>query len=285
MSFLKYVNKPLLAVFCLCLCVFCGYYFFAGNDGAGDADVPVLTIAGGNPDAGEEPWLISSSVGEEALLSGVTAQDGKDGDLTASVVLESVSAFDADNVRTVTYAVCDSDGNVTKGKRRIAYTDYTGPKFSLSEGLRYTTMNLSDAVSAVGAVDVLDGDLSEHIRIDNYVLGATDLGACEMTLSVANSAQTTSRVTIYIPVVSSLSSVPYVTLSDYIVYAARGVAFSPKDLILSVSSAIPGETLSPADVTVHTDLDMETAGQYIVSYTVKNSAGVTGTTYLTVVVE
>ncbi|MCD7946043.1 MAG: DUF5011 domain-containing protein [Clostridiales bacterium] len=84
-----------------------------GQDGG-----PVISV----PD---ETLTVSIEDGEDTLLQGVTAQDGRDGDVTSSVLVESISNFYGDEKRLVTFAAFDSDGNVTKATRAIQYSDYT----------------------------------------------------------------------------------------------------------------------------------------------------------------
>ena len=66
---------------------------------------------------------------EERLLEGVTAYDGKDGDLTSKVFVESISNFVEPGVSNVTYVVYDADRHAAKASRKVVYLDYTPPRF------------------------------------------------------------------------------------------------------------------------------------------------------------
>lgn len=56
---------------------------------------------------------------EDVLLEDVTAEDAEDGNLNTSVFVESISPFDEEQCRTVTYAVFDSDDNLSQTTRQI----------------------------------------------------------------------------------------------------------------------------------------------------------------------
>ncbi|MDD6145516.1 MAG: hypothetical protein PUB43_00525, partial [Oscillospiraceae bacterium] len=80
---------------------------------------------------------VSVKDGPEILLEGVSAYDGKDGDLTDKVIVESVSKFIEKGVSKVTYAVCDSNNHVTNATRRVVYKDYESPRFNLTKSTCY----------------------------------------------------------------------------------------------------------------------------------------------------
>lgn len=66
---------------------------------------------------------LSVNASDEDLLQGVTAQDRRDGDVTDSLIIESVYGIGEDNTATVTYAAFDRSGNVSTQSRRIRYVE------------------------------------------------------------------------------------------------------------------------------------------------------------------
>ena len=72
---------------------------------------------------------------DSALLDGVCASDDRDGDLTGQVLIRSVSQFTGENTALVSYIVFDSSDNMSTASRSVVYTDYTPPRFALSEPL------------------------------------------------------------------------------------------------------------------------------------------------------
>jgi len=54
--------------------------------------------------------------GDSSLLEGVNAYDSKDGDVSSSLIVESVVRLDGNKVK-VTYVAVDSSNNVSKAKK------------------------------------------------------------------------------------------------------------------------------------------------------------------------
>ena len=107
------------------------FFLFARQRNQGiDSSGPKMSIE-------QEILEVSVNDSEEKLLEGITAWDKKDGDVTDSVVLESLSAFISGSTRLATYAAFDSDQHVVRESRRITYTDYTKPEFSMRQLLEY----------------------------------------------------------------------------------------------------------------------------------------------------
>ncbi|MCR5092889.1 MAG: hypothetical protein K6B72_02845 [Lachnospiraceae bacterium] len=70
----------------------------------------------------------SSSMSDEELLVGVTAQDDRDGDITERVVVEKVVYSDGEGKVVVYYAASDAAGNVAKSSRQFdAEREQEGP--------------------------------------------------------------------------------------------------------------------------------------------------------------
>ena len=101
---------------------------------------------------------------KKALLKGVKAEDNRDGDLTSSVRIASMSHFIAPGKRTITYVVFDKANQVGTLERTIQYKDYTPPKIHLKAPLRYSTTEVGKAnlTENMKAEDCLDGDLTSR---------------------------------------------------------------------------------------------------------------------------
>ena len=74
---------------------------------------------------------ISVKDDKSKLVSGLKATDDRDGDLTSEILVGSHSKFISEGVCDITYLVFDSSNNVGKYTRRVKYTDYTEPIFTL----------------------------------------------------------------------------------------------------------------------------------------------------------
>ncbi|MGM9637271.1 MAG: hypothetical protein ACI3YK_04720 [Eubacteriales bacterium] len=224
---------------------------------------------------------VSATSDEAVLLEGVRAWDPEDGDVSNSIVVESISVFDEDGFRTVTYAAFDSDYHVARATRKIAYTDYQSPTFQLSGPLSFTAWDDKTILAMISASDVMDGDISYRVSITGDELLDTYTGLYEVQFSVTNSAGDLQTVPVYLTLARTAKSVPVIVLSEYLTYVDKGSTFDPLTYVTAVESGVPGETLT---ATAESSVDTDVPGSYIVSYSVINSLGYEGNVYLTVVV-
>lgn len=196
-----------------------------------DTDGPIIQM---EPESIEVP----SGAGAEELLAGVTATDKKDGDVTASLVIERMTNFTERGRRTITIAAFDSDNNVTKTTREIVYSDYTAPSFQLSEPLYFPENNASSFAEKLTASDVLDGDLTEKIKMSAVDILQFDVaGDYQVIFTVSNSAGDTAQlpvtVTIYDP--SEKPMLPDIILSEYLIHVKKGESVDPWSYIDEVN--------------------------------------------------
>ena len=137
---------------------------------------------------------------ESAFLDGVSATDKEDGIVTDSLIIESVSPFVDENTRVVTYAAFDSNNNVTKLEREITYSDYTPPTFTSSSHIYVEKGDYAEILSHITAYDVIDGDISDKVKLEvnNVVKGVPGDYAVELT--VTNSCGDVSAQSIVVTV-------------------------------------------------------------------------------------
>lgn len=171
--------------------------------------------------------------GDDVLLGGITATDNKDGDITDSVIISSLSHFISPGVRNISYVVFDSSNLSATLTRTLEYTDYESPKIYLSEPLRYSLNEAGnlDITENMTAQDCLDGNITSQIRytVDDdssyYYPVAGDYG---VTVQVSNSAGDVCSLPLTVTLTDSSdkdeSGRWYPVLSDYIVYTKTGTA-------------------------------------------------------------
>ena len=109
-----------IAVAVLFIVTLCLFIFFYIQTIHLDKTIPEITIPPGILE-------VSLSADRSELLQGLSAYDKKDGDLTDTIIIESISRFTEPGVAMVTYAVCDSDNHVGSASRKIRYIDDTAP--------------------------------------------------------------------------------------------------------------------------------------------------------------
>lgn len=225
---------------------------------------------------------LSVESGEEALLQGLSATDAQDGDLTGKILLASKSFFLEPGVFEAEYVVFDSHQNFDSVTRRICYTDYTAPRFALIQPLVFTKGDNIRYLDYVTATDVLDGDITDQIKVKASDVSNYTVGTYPVLLEVSNSFGDTVQVELTVVVQDKNTIGPVISLSDYLVYLSMGEEFDPYELITSVV-AVDGTRLSSQRVQVLGSVDTQTPGSYQLIYSCTYD-GFTGTTYLTVVI-
>lgn len=169
------------------------------------------------------------------LLRGMTATDARDGDVTDNLVIENISEFVAENVRTVTYAAFDRDNNVTKATRSMVYTDYVPAVFSLSSSLNFNVgVNQQSILDAIHVMDAIDGDISEQVRFStSSVINLDTAGDYKVVVEVTNSAGDTFSLPLTVTINESAvyGAAPKIRLSSYLVYTKVGHPIDPREYI------------------------------------------------------
>lgn len=242
---------------------------------------------------------ISVQDGPEALLQGISAQDGKDGDVTGSILVEKLSDLYDGSRRLATYAAFDSDDNVVKTSREIVYTDYTSPRFSLTHALRWKTGENLNLTQLVQASDTLDGDLTGKVKVrTEATISSRTAGVYPISFSVTNSAGDTQTLDTQLEIYDPQTNEAALELTDYLVYwageeidyrsylqsvTAGGVKYSFQPGSQTGTSA-GGGALSRSEISVRSQLDTSQAGVYPVYLTYQDGS-YQGTTLLLVVVE
>lgn len=236
-----------------------------------DTVPPVITLD-------SDSITVSVEDGRDALLRGVTASDAKDGDLTGQIIVSGVSKLISNNTAKVSYMVFDKAGNMASATRYVVYSDYHRPRFMLITPLVYS---LGETVSITGrlqAQDAVDGDITSSIRVLSSDIISSTEGVYNLTLQVINSLGDTAQVTLPVTIRAEAEGDSAVKLRRYLVYVGLGDNFEPRNYIESVSAG------SVSDVRIDSNVDTQSAGCYLVTYTV-TSGGRSSSALMTVVVE
>lgn len=275
-----------------CAAVFFGYRILEQR--RADTAAPEIRIS-------EEVLQVSVQDPRTALLQGVTASDDNDGDVTASLIVESVQLTDDDGTVRVVYAAFDRAGNVAKASREVRYTDYQSPRFSLSVPLVFSQSSIPDVLSVIRAEDTLDGDISHRIRatsLDDSLITAT--GVHDVEFRVTNSLGQTVKLVFPVEVYTTGTYNATLALTDNLIYLDAGSSFDAQRYLKSFTweSQTTGlRPVLPEGFTVDTTgtVDTSTPGVYSVAYRVtytkvsetdpRQNRSYTGYTRLIVVVE
>lgn len=288
---MRRLRTAVTALFVLSLIAFAAFHIV--DRLTEDHTPPVITCV-------DDTVSVSVADDESMLLQGMAAEDNRDGDLTDSIRVSSMSNFTEPGTRTVNYVVFDSANQAASYTRTLQYTDYTSPKIMMSAPLRFSLDDMGEVnlTENMTVEDCLDGDIRQQIRAtysySSYISGAGDY---PVQVQVSNSAGDTCSVALSVTVTDPDDPLErekyYPVLSQYIVYTDVGQELDLGSFVIGLerngseyffdrdADRLPAGRES---VGVSGDVDYQTAGSYIVNYQFTTEDGVTAVTKLTVVV-
>lgn len=282
----------LILLIVICVAVFLGYRML--DRIRTDTQPPEITLGG-------ETLTLSVNDSKSALLQGVSATDKADGNVTASLVVESINLLDSTGRANVSYAAFDKAGNVAKAQQEVLFADYASPRFILNAPLLYRYGSNFDVLSTIGAEDGIDGNIQHRIRataLDENAI--TTMGSHDVQFQVTNSLGDTVTMVFPVEVYDPQSYDATLTLTDYLIYLNTGDSFNASSYLsnfslLSETTKLNGRTPSGYSLKTTGTVDTDTPGiytvEYRVTYTEKNennpllSRKYTGYNKLIVVVE
>ncbi|MDO4312483.1 MAG: hypothetical protein Q4C52_05310 [Eubacteriales bacterium] len=214
---------------------------------------------------------------DEELLEGVSAKDRRSGDVTDTLVIESLSAFTEDGTRIITYAAVDESMNVGRCERTLIYEDYEPPVFHMSEPLCYMVGSDVDILSAISADSTLDGSLTSNIKYSlEKTVNTMTAGNYPIEFRVMDSGGKTVYLDTQIEIYDRTYAGIEVNLTDYLVYVKQGQEFDPQNYYAGADRE--------GELTIQSNVNTSEAGTYYVDYIV-NGISVSGKSRLVVVVQ
>ena len=211
-----------------------------------------------------EELQISTRDSAEAMFKGLTATDATDGDLTDRIMVASVSHFLEPGVVRVKYVVFDNHNNAATLTRRVRYTDYTPPVFTLDKSPVYTVGNSFDLLQYIRVEDCLEGDISDRVRVVSNMVNNFSVGTYPVVLEASNSCGDTAQIQLWVTFLDEQPTAK-VALHQYIVYWEQGKTFDPQQWLVSVTDN-HNTPLSMDKVEVQGNLDVNTPGAYTLVY-------------------
>ncbi len=246
--------------------------YYDHHDDAGSS--PVIST----PD---EVLTISVYDDESVILEGVSASDEEDGDLTSHIYIESISAFDENQQRTVTFTVFDSDDNIVRATRKIAYTDYSAPVIDITKALCiYYVTSTEEYKDYVSAYSVVDGDLSASISIASINYDADNNQS--ITYSVTDSCGVTATETFDVTSTDYYATID-IELANYLIRVPVGTQVYGYGYLVSVTEDNISHSPSDYSISISSNFDAYTPGTYEFVYRIDKGTSY-GITKLTVIV-
>ena len=266
---MRYIRRIIIGLFVVTLIGWgASTFIFQKNV---DKEPPVIT-------ADTDSIKVSVKDGEEALKQGLKAEDNKDGDLTKDIILGKQTKFVNKGMTKVQYLVFDSSNNVGSFTRNVEYTDYTSPVFTLSKPLVYGVGENVTVLDRLSAVDSIEGDISDKIKIVSSDVNRSEAGVYLMGIQVSNRFGDVVTAELPVNIISAGSSVPFLALDNYLVTINKGEAFNAGSYLEGVKLT-DGSSVNKANVGISGSVDTSTPGTYQIIYSYQG-----GQTSLTVVV-
>lgn len=262
---------------------------------------PVITME-------EDTVEISVSDDKSAILKGITAQDGKDGDVTANLVIEKLGNFIEPGRREATIAAFDEDSNVSRVRRTVIYSDYEPPMIYIHAPLKFavttsgTALTLERIISEISAYDSIRGDITSKLRISSeYQINVYKTGEYPTELSVIGEAGAVTKVPVTVEIYDPEEErgLPVIGVDQVLLNTPVGTEVSPHSCITSVNvdgvtyelgedgelhgqqrmnGVLTDVTMELSDVSASGDVDYNTPGVYEMILSIKNKDGKTGST-------
>ncbi len=272
MRFLR-IFVPILAAITVVATV--GIYILSLNEN----DAPVLESINGNLEI-----EIPCSTTDEELLKLVRATDKQDGDISDKITIQKNLYFTEKGTIGVTFAVCDSDNNVSKLGMNVHYSDYVSPKIDILADLVIIKKRPQELIKAFKVEDVLDGDITNRLKVIsseyNYNYAGEYLANCKVT----NSHGDTTELNIDLVVVDSLNQAD-IMLNDYCVYVPVGTEIDYNSYISEVLNA-EDHHFNTSDVKIDaSEYDPTKPGVYNIFYKIESGGNIVAMSRLFVIVE
>ena len=236
---------------------------------------------------------ISDSIGElhlqvsedpSSLLKGLTASDNKDGDLTEQIMVERHSRFIEPGVCNVSYVVFDHSSNFCRYERTVIYDDYQPPRLHLDMPLLYRTGETIFLLDRFRLYDCIDGDITHKLKLESSNVADGEEGIYEIELRATNNYGDNVYAKVPINIADYSANAPLITLTQYLVYTKVGQAVDPLTYVKSVVNS-EGAPMSVSDIRFISQVDLSKSGGGQIRLEVTDDKGITGVTYLTVIVE
>ena len=222
-------------------------------------------------------------VDDTVLKEGLTAFDDVNGDLTAQIMVGTISPFKEKGVSNIEYVVFDSSNNVGRYERTVYLENYESPKLQLSKALVFEVNGKISISDRLTVTDMLDGDISGKIHFSSANLTITEAGTYRLNVEAKNSYGDSAKFQLPINLVRYNCDQERIQLKDYLIYVKTGTDISPERYIKKVVNRT-GEVVGLENVKITREVDLTKSGTGQICYELLEGDDVVYATYLTIIV-
>jgi hypothetical protein len=236
---------------------------YTAQNGGDDTEKPVITLLG--------EATVTLTVGDAYTDAGATANDNKDGNITANIVtVNPVDTATAGNY-TVTYDVNDTAGNqATQVTRTVTVNpDTTAPVITLL-GSNPMTITVGGTFTDPGATATDNVDSNVTVTASGTVDTSAE-GNYTVTYSASDDANNTATITRTVEVVAAGTAdttKPMITL-----IGDAAVTLTVGDAYIDAGATATDNVDTNVTVTTSGTVDTTTAGTYTITYSASDAAG------------
>lgn len=187
----------------------------------------------------DDTFVYKQGMSRDDLLSGVTASDNKDGDVTDQIIVENVAISQDGATADITYVVTDSSKNVTKKVREVS----------------------CDGVIVQETTDTSEEEQSTEEPTDGNEAEDTETSGQD-----ADQEEDEEDTPVN-------PEAPVITLTDKELTIARGSSFSGLKYVQEITDDKDERRRLYNNIQIQGHVDTSTPGEYVLTYFVTDSDG------------
>lgn len=205
------------------------------------------------------------NVTDEELLSYVTATDNQDGDISDKIKVIRKNYMIEDNMTVVTFAVSDSDNNVTEINRKLILSDYESPKIFSKSDFVFPSGYAYNLAQYITASDVIDGDITNYVKLISSEFTNVS-GRYPVNIKVSNSMGDITELVIKAIITDHDYFSTKIRLKEYITYTKVGAEPDYQSFIKDIYSTTPTDLKVDKIKIDSSEVDLTKPGIYDVYY-------------------
>lgn len=219
---------------------------------------------------------------EEELLSDVSAVDEHDGDVSGSLIVESVTVNQAEQTAVVRYAARDSHNNVAKKSRTLtagdgndSASDADDQKDGKENVMRNTVPSENDSFQGRSSGTESKETESETTKMGDIGREETETGDTEVESSGDDMTESESEMSLEpeTEIEVTAPGAPHIKLTENHAQIKVGDSFDPLLYVATVEDDYDNIYTLWRDIQISGDYDVNTPGVYDFSFYVTDSSG------------
>ncbi|MBO5868068.1 MAG: hypothetical protein J6Q54_04060, partial [Oscillospiraceae bacterium] len=157
-------------------------------------------------------------------------------------------------------------------------------RLQLEKPLMYRMGEQISIMDRIHLYDYLDGDITYALKLESSNVPSDATGVYEIEVYATNNYGDSIYAKIPLNIGVYSADAPQIQLKQYLAYTKAGADISPLSYVEAVED-VTGSSIPAEQIKVTNMVDLSTPGYGQICFEVVDQRGVTGITYLTVIVE